>query len=174
MCAWPKPTVFEWYFLKVKILVAIFVTATANSSPNFKQWDMVLSHFVIMVQNYGTPSQQRLRSLKIYTITKKMLLNAAHQLNVMCSSYNDIHDVYIYIYLYVYISYVYLYIYYSIWNLSHHLIGFICSSVYHLIKCNLYWTISLYMWDLWCGMSCLRLILSWFLNPFFSMFTPER
>ena len=118
-------------FLKVNILVTIFVTATAYSSPNFKQWDMVWSHFVIMVQNCGTPSQQRLRSLKIYTISRKMLLNGAHQLNVMCSSYNGIHDIYIFVC--IYISCIYLYIYYSIWNLSHHFIGFICSSVYHLV-----------------------------------------
>ena len=60
---------------------------------------MVLSHFVIMVQNCGTPSQQRLRSLKIYTISRKILLNGAHQLNVMCSSYSDVHDIYIYIFV---------------------------------------------------------------------------
>ena len=53
-----------------------------------------------MVQNCGTPFQQRLRSLKIYTISRKMLLNGAHRLNVMCSSYNDIHDIYMYVYIY--------------------------------------------------------------------------
>ena len=120
-------------FLKVKIRVNIFVTTTAYSSPNFKQWDMVLSHFVIMVQNCGTPSQQRLRSLKIYTISRKMLLNGAHQLNVMCSSYSDVHDIYICTFVYIYMSCIYF---------------------------------SLYMWDSWCGMYCLCLILSWFLNPF--------
>ena len=55
-----------------------------------------LCHFVIMVQNRGTPSQQRLRSPKFYTTLRKLLLNGVHRLNVMCSSYNDIHDIYIY------------------------------------------------------------------------------
>ena len=68
--------------------------------------------------------------------------------------------------IYQLVIYIYIYIYYSIWNLSHHFMGFICSSVYHLITCNFYWTISLYMWDSWCGMYCLCLILLWFLNPF--------
>ena len=77
-----------------------------------------------------------------------------------------------YICMYIYHIYIYLYIYYSIWNLSHHFIGFICSSVCHFITCNFYWTISLYMWDLWFGMYCLSLISLLCLNPFlFSMFT---
>ena len=67
--------------------------------------------------------------------------------------------IYICMYIYIYIPCMCLYINYSIWNLSHHFISFICSSVYHLITCNFYWTISLYMWDSWCGMHCLRLIL---------------
>ena len=54
-------------------------------------------------------------------------------------------------YICIYIMYIFVYIYYAIWNLSHHFIGFICSSVYHLITCNFYWTISLYvrfmMWN---------------------------
>ena len=49
------------------------------------------SHFVIMVQNCGTPSQQRLRSLKIYT-------------------YNGIHDMYKYVHMYAYI-YIYIALY---------------------------------------------------------------
>ena len=64
---------------------------------------------------------------------------------------------YVCIYMHVYIC---IYIYYSIWNLSHQLIGFF--SVYHSITCKFYWTISLYMWDSWCGMYCLFLILLWF------------
>ena len=63
-----------------------------------------------MVQNCGTPSQQRLRSLKIYTISRKMLLNGAHQLNVMYSSYTDVHDIYINLYVYLYIMYIFVYI----------------------------------------------------------------
>ena len=40
-----------------------------------------------------------------------MLLNGAHQLNVMFSSYNDVHDIYIYINLYVYLYIMYIFVY---------------------------------------------------------------
>ena len=106
-------------FLKVKILI-IILTATTYSSPNSKHLDMVLSHFVIMVQNCGTPSQQRLRSLNIYTALRKMLLNGAHRLNVMCSSYNDIHDTNVYMYKCMYICmYIFVYIYIILYEIYH-------------------------------------------------------
>ena len=112
-----------------------------------------------------------------YTSPYRELLKHGHFLSLfalrirylaieMYKCVHGIHDIYIYMSVYIYTVYVFVYIYYSIWNLSHHYIGFICSSVYHLTTCNFYWTISLYMWDLWCGMYCLRLILLWFLNPF--------
>ena len=78
---------------------------------------MVLSYFVTVDQNCGTPFQQRLRSLKMYTTLRKILLNGAYRVNVMCSLYNDIHDIlpppppp-------------------PMWNLSHYFIRFIYSSV---------------------------------------------
>ena len=36
-----------------------------------------------------------------------MLLNDAHRLNVMCSSYNDIHDIHMYIYIYIILYEIY-------------------------------------------------------------------
>ena len=47
-----------------------------------------------MDQNYGTPSQHSLRRLKIYTTLRKILLNGAYRVNVMCSLYNDIHTIF--------------------------------------------------------------------------------
>ena len=75
--------------------------------PEFET-DMVLGHSATMDQNYGTSSQHIWRRLKIYTTLWKILLNGAYRVNAMCSSYNDIHDVFP-----------------SIWNLLHYLIGFI-------------------------------------------------
>ena len=95
-------------FLQVKILVIFYVTATVYNNLNSKQLDMVLGHSATMDQNYGTSSQHIWRRLKIYTTLWKILLNGAYRVNAMCSSYNDIHDVFP-----------------SIWNLLHYLIGFI-------------------------------------------------
>ena len=82
-----------------------------------------------MVQNCGTPSQQRLRSLKIYTISRKILLNGAHQLNVTCSSYNDIHDIHIYLYVYLYIMYIFVYIYITLYEIYHIILSVLSVAV---------------------------------------------
>ena len=75
-----------------------------------------------MVKKCGTPSQQRLRSLKIYTTLRKILLNGAHWLNVMCSSYNDIHDIYMYIY--------HVYIYITLYEIYHIILSVLSIAVF--------------------------------------------
>ena len=55
-----------------------------------------------------------------------MLLNGAHRLNVMCSSYNDIYDVYIY----AYISCIYLYIYITLYEIYHIILSVLSTAVF--------------------------------------------
>ena len=85
----------------------IFLAAAVYSNLNSRQQDVVLSHFVTMTQNCGTPSLHMLHRLKIYTLGK-ILENGEFWVNVMCPSYNDVHDLLP-----------------SIWNFSHYFIGFI-------------------------------------------------
>ena len=55
-----------------------------------------------------------------------MLLNGAHRLNVMCSSCNDIHD----IYMYAYISCIYLYIYITLYEIYLNILSFFSIAVF--------------------------------------------
>ena len=90
-----------------------FRDSNCLQQPEFQTVRYGFKSFHYYGSNRGTHSQQRLRSLKIYTTLRKTLLNGAHRLNVMCSSYNDIHDIYVCIYvmyIYIYALYICLYI----------------------------------------------------------------